>query len=173
MYLPGICTNFGRFGRTGATGRALAARPPGSVRLHVPRCDLALGRTPGPPPVAFMRGADKGTGSNFSWSWGNACSAWSSGPGRAGWERSSDRPLTVGVDVGGRHAAPEARLEWQTMRGRALRGLGMDPCQLLPGCRRDGLSDRRRRRRGQEPDRRLPQPAGRACRAVNPGKCGW
>lgn len=58
-------THLGRVGRTGATGRALAARPPGSVPLHVPRCDLALGRTPGVPPVAFMRCADKDTGSNF------------------------------------------------------------------------------------------------------------
>src|ERR1039458_4900887 len=84
---PGSCPGLpliGRFGRIGATARALAARPPGSVPLPVPRCDLALGRTPGLPPVAFMRGADKDTGSNFSWRWGNACSAWSSGPGRPG-----------------------------------------------------------------------------------------
>ena len=50
--------------------------------------------------------------------------------------------------MAGRHAAPEARLEWQTRRGRALRTLGMDPCRLLLGCRSDGLSDRRRRRPG-------------------------
>ncbi len=35
--------------------------------------------------------------------------------------------------MAGGHAAPEARLEWQTRRGRAL---GMDPGQLLLGCRR-------------------------------------
>ena len=87
--------------------------------------------------------------------------------------RSTDRPLTVGVDVDGQHAAPEARLEWQTRHGRTLRTLGMDPCQLLLGCRRDGLGDRRRRRPGQEPDRRLPAACGKRLPAVNLGKCGW
>jgi hypothetical protein len=70
--------------------------------------------------------------------------------------------------VAGRHAAPEARLEWQTRRGRALRTLGMDPCQLLLGCRRDGLSDRRRRRPGQEPDRRLPAAYGKCLPGSEP-----
>jgi hypothetical protein len=70
--------------------------------------------------------------------------------------------------VAGRHAAPEARLEWQTRRGRALRTLGMDPCQLLLGCRRDGLSDRRCRRPGQEPDRRLPAACGKCLLGSEP-----
>ena len=143
-----------------------------SVRLHVPRCDLALGRTPGLPRWP-LRDADKATGSNFPSHWGKACPAWSSGHGRAREERSSDRPLTVGVDVAGRHAASEARLEWQARRGRALRTLGMDPCQLLLGCRRVGLSDRRCRRPGKSQIGACWRPAGGACRAVNPGKCGW
>ena len=49
------------------------------------------------------------------------------GPWAGGIGRSSDRPLTVGVDVAGRHAAPEARLEWQTRRGRALPHAGHGP----------------------------------------------
>ena len=70
--------------------------------------------------------------------------------------------------MGGRHAAPEARLEWQSRRGRAPRTLGMDPCQLLLGCRRDGLSDRGCRRPGQEPDRRLSAACGKCLPGSEP-----
>jgi hypothetical protein len=88
--------------------------------------------------------------------------SWAGGIGR-----SSDRPLTVGVDVAGRHAAPEARLEWQTRRGRALRTLGMDPCQLLLGCRR--WPERSQMpQAGQEPDRRLPAACGKCLPGSEP-----
>ena len=120
-------------------------------------------------PGGFQRGADKAL-VQLSWRWGNACSAWVSGPWAGGIGRSTDRPLTVGVDVDGQHAAPEARLEWQTRHGRTLRTLGMDPCQLLLGCRRDGLGDRRRRRPGQEPDRRLPAACGKRFPGSEPRK---
>jgi|SRR6266542_1379832 len=43
--------HIGRFGRTGAAGRAMATRSPDSVPLHDPRCDLGLGKTRGLPPV--------------------------------------------------------------------------------------------------------------------------
>jgi hypothetical protein len=70
--------------------------------------------------------------------------------------------------VAGRHAAPDTRLEWQTRRGRALRTLGMNPCQLLLGCRRDGLSDRQTPQAGQESDRRLPAACGRCLPGSEP-----
>jgi hypothetical protein len=38
--------------------------------------------------------------------------------------------------------------------------MGMDPCRLLLGCRRDGLSGRRCRRPGQDSDQRLPAACG-------------
>jgi hypothetical protein len=144
-----------------------------SVRLHVPRCDLALGRTPGLPRWP-LRDADKATGSNFPSHWGKACPAWSSGHGRAREERSSDRPLTVGVDVGGRHAAPEARLEWQTRRGRgaAYAGHGPVPTTARPQARwpeRSQMPQAGARARSAL----AGGPAGSASRAVNPGKCGW
>ena len=162
-----------RFGRSGATGRALAARSPGSV-LHVPRCDLGLGRTSGLRRWLDIRGADKGTGSNFLAMGKPPAQRGLLGPGQAGWERSSDRLLTVGVDAAGRHAAPRAGLGWQARRGRELplagHGTRTGCCSR---CRRDGLRGRRAAGRGKTQISACCRSAGSACRAVNPGKCAW
>jgi hypothetical protein len=114
--------------------------------------------------VAFMRGEDKGNGSNLPGERKRLLVP--PGPGRAGQQRSSDRVLTVGADVAGLHAAPLAGPERQpgAVSVGSCHLLGMDH-HLLLGSRRDGLSDRRCRRPRLEPGRRLPS----ACRRSWPG----
>jgi len=88
--------------------------------LHVVRCDLRPGQESRGCRRCLPARWRQGCWFKFFLLVGKRLFSVAFGPGRAGGERSSDRLLTVGVDVAGRQAAPRAGPEWQARHGREL-----------------------------------------------------
>jgi len=74
--------------------------------------------------------------------------------------RSSDRPLTVGVDVAGRHAAPRAGPEWHARRGRRLPLAGYGPVPTAAPLQARWPERPQMPQAGQDPDQRLSAACG-------------